>query len=75
METEAKANSRCCFLRENDRHRRRMELEDKAKVVASVRGAEFGQFLAALAVLPWSSLFEIKGQIHPIFPNRPRQNS
>ena len=54
METEAKANSRCCFLRENDRHRRRMELEDKAKVVASVRGAEFGQFLAALAVLPWS---------------------
>ena len=38
------------------KHRRRMELEDKAKVVASVwgGGAEFGKFLAALAVLPWS---------------------
>ena len=36
------------------RHRRRMELEDKAKVVASVWGEEFVQFLAALAVLPWS---------------------
>ena len=33
-------------------HRRRMELEDKAKVVASVWGAEFIQFLAALAILP-----------------------
>ena len=33
---------------------RRIELEDKAKVVASVRGAEFVQFLAALAVLLWS---------------------
>ena len=35
-------------------HIRRIELEDKAKVVASVWGAEFVQFLAALAVLPWS---------------------
>ena len=35
-------------------HRRRIELEDKAKVVASDWGAEFVQFLAALAVLPWS---------------------
>ena len=35
-------------------HRRRMELKDKAKVVASVWGTEFVQFLAALAVLPWS---------------------
>ena len=35
-------------------HRRRIELEDKAKVVASVWGTEFVQFLAALAVLPWS---------------------
>ena len=34
-----------CFLQ-----RRRMELEDKAKVAASVRGTEFVQFLAALAV-------------------------
>ena len=31
-------------------HRRRMEREAKAKVVASVWGAEFIQFLAALAV-------------------------
>ena len=36
------------------RDRRRIELEDKAKVVASVWGTEFVQFLAALAVLPWS---------------------
>ena len=33
-------------------HRRRINTEEKAKVVASVRGAEFIQFLAALAVLP-----------------------
>ena len=32
-------------------HRRRREGEKKAKVVASVWGAEFIQFLAALAVL------------------------
>ena len=31
-----------------------MEFEDKANVVASVWGVEFFQFLAALAVLPWS---------------------
>ena len=31
-----------------------METEDKAKVVASVWGTDFVQFLAALAVLPWS---------------------
>ena len=35
-------------------HRRRIETEGKAKVVASVWGAEFVQFLAALAVLPSS---------------------
>ena len=35
-------------------HWRRMELEDKVKLVAFVWGAEFVQFLAALAVLPWS---------------------
>ena len=33
-------------------HRRRIELEDKAKVVVSVWGTEFVQFLAALVVLP-----------------------
>ena len=31
-----------------------METEGKAKVVASVWGAEFIQFLAVLAILPWS---------------------
>ena len=35
-------------------HSRTIELEDKAKVVASVWGAKFVQFLAALAVLPRS---------------------
>ena len=35
-------------------HRRWIELEDKAKVVASVWGAKLVQFLAALAVLPRS---------------------
>ena len=42
------------LLRQSPPHRRRMKLEDKAKVVASVCGAEFVQFLAALTVLPWS---------------------
>ena len=35
-------------------HRRRMEREAKAKVIASVWGAHIFQFLAALAVLLWS---------------------
>ena len=35
-------------------HRRRMEFEDKAKVVGSIWGSEFVPFLAVLAVLPWS---------------------
>ena len=35
-------------------HRRRMESEENAKVVASVWGAELVQLLAALAVLHWS---------------------
>ena len=35
-------------------HRRRMETEEKAKVVNAVWGADFIQFLAALAVLPRS---------------------
>ena len=35
-------------------HRRRMEREAKAKVVASVWGADFVQFLATLADLPQS---------------------
>ena len=39
---------------EPSNHRRRIELEDKAKVVASVWGAECVQFLSALAVLPRS---------------------
>ena len=32
----------------------RMELEDKAQVVASIWGAEFVPFLADRAVVPWS---------------------
>ena len=36
------------------KHRRRMETDAKAKVVASVWGANFIQFLAALPVLPRS---------------------
>ena len=34
-------------------HRRKINTEEKAKVVASVWRAEFIQFLAALAVLHW----------------------
>ena len=37
-------------------HRRRMKTEAKAKVVASVWGEEFTQFLAVLAYLPWTIL-------------------
>ena len=33
-------------------HRRKMKTEEKVKVVASVWGEEFINFLAALAVLP-----------------------
>ena len=32
-------------------HRRRIRTEEKAKVVAAVWGAEFSQFVAALAIL------------------------
>ena len=42
------------FRNESAIHRRRMEREAKAKVNASVWGAEFVQFLATLAVLPQS---------------------
>ena len=37
-------------------HRSRIKTEEKAKVVAAVWGEEFIQFLAALAVLPWTIL-------------------
>ena len=43
-------------------HRRRIYSEDKAKVVASVWGAEFSQFLAALAILPMTIL---KNRMNP----------
>ena len=36
------------------RHRRKIELEDKAEVVVSVWGAKFVQFLTVLAVFPQS---------------------
>ena len=42
----------------NAGYRRRMEREAKAKVVASVWGAEFIQFLAALAVFALVNLDE-----------------
>ena len=32
-------------------HRRRLKTEEKAKVIAAVRGTELIQFLAALAIL------------------------
>ena len=59
-------------------HRRRIETEGKAKVVTSVWGAQFVQFLAALAVLPQSiwkkrlnsaGLFGRNGSIQPVFLN------
>ena len=53
--------------------RRRKESEDKAKVVAAVCGQKlFNSLPRQLFCL---GLFERKGRIHPIFPNRPRQNS
>ena len=36
-------------------HRRRIKTEEKAKVVPSVRGEEIILFLAALAVLRWTT--------------------
>ena len=50
-----------------------VETEAKAKVVASVWGAKFVQFLAALSVLPrsiWKNSMN-----SPFLPNRPIQNS
>ena len=43
-----------CTGSERVAHRRRIELKDKAKVVAPGWGTEFVKFLAALAVLPQS---------------------
>ena len=42
----------CC------RHRRRINTEEKAKVVAAVWGTEFIQFLAALAILHYRTILE-----------------
>ena len=65
-------------------HRRWIKTEEKAKVVGAAGEEEFIQFLAALAVLPWTiwfkgwiapGWFERKGWFHPILQNRPRQNS
>ena len=39
---------------DTDNHRRRTETEGKSKVVVSVWGTKFFQFLAALIVLSWS---------------------
>ena len=46
-------------------HKRRINPEERAKVVASVWGEEFVQLLAALAVLPFLS--NHPGAIHPLF--------
>ena len=61
-------------------HRRWIKTEEKAKVVASVWGAEFIQFLAAIAVLYWTIsrtgyITSVIASIHPILQNRPRENS
>ena len=45
----------CCVY-----HRRRIKIEEKAKVVASVWVKFCFQFLAALAVLPWTILINRK---------------
>ena len=34
-------------------HRRKINIEEKANVVAAIRGTELIQFLAALAVFPY----------------------
>ena len=44
------SSSKPANILDNIVHTRRMELEDKAKVIASVWWADFVQFLAALAV-------------------------
>ena len=65
-------------------YRRRINTEEKAKVVAAAWGEEFIQLLAVLAIVPRtilksrmnSSFFSNHpGAIHPIIKNRPRQNS
>ena len=53
-------------------HTRRIEKEGKAKVVASPwggGGAEFVQFLAALAVLPWSMWKKLLNSVGPFRKN------
>ena len=65
-------------------HRRRINTEEKAKVVAAVLGAEFIKFLAALAILPrtilknrMNSFFYFKSSWcnSSHYSNRPVQNS
>ena len=45
-------------------HRRRIKTEEIAKVVAAVGGEEFIQFLAALAILPWTILNNRMHSLH-----------
>ena len=66
-------------------HRRRINAEEKTKVVAAVWGAEFIYFLAALAIFCLGGFWRIgwihtflsnhPGALHPIIQNCPRQNS
>ena len=71
-------------LRQVWHHRRRIKTEEKAKVVAAVRGEEFFQFLAALVILArtifknkMNSSFSFKssGCNSSYNSNRPVQNS
>ena len=75
----------CCWwgeFTEGPYHRRRIKTEEKTKVVASVWGEEFIQFLAVLAVgrfliIGWIApgWFERKGLIHPFLQIVLKQNS
>ena len=64
-------------------HKRRIKTEEKAKVVASVWGEEFIQFLATLAILPRTilknrmnlSFFKSSWYNLSYNSNRPVQNS
>ena len=63
------------FPNKHHTHRKRKELEDQAKVVASDWGAEFVPFLAMIAVLPWSISKNRRNSTFSFKYSRPRQNS
>ena len=57
----------CC----NSCNRRKIKAEGKAKVVASVWGEEFIQFLVAQDNLPRTILKKSMNSIHPLISNHP----